>query len=58
MVGSNAVNVFYENIYLTNKRSVFTDSADPRFLQDTFDGYQFPFNEQMMLISQKAGYNV
>lgn len=58
MVGSNAVNVFYENIYVTNKRSVYTDSTDVRFLQDTNQGYQFPFNEQMMLISQKAGYNV
>jgi predicted phage tail protein len=58
MVGSNAINVFYENIYVTNKRSVYTDSTDPRFLQDTNQGYQFAFNEQMMLINQKAGYNV
>jgi predicted phage tail protein len=58
MVGSNAVNVFYENIYVANKRSVFTNPTDPTFLQDTFEGYQFPFNEQMMLVSQKAGYNV
>jgi hypothetical protein len=56
MVGSNAINVFYENIYLTNRRTVFTDEADTRFLQDTDQGYQFPFNEQMMLINQKAGW--
>jgi len=58
MVGSNAVNVFYENLYLTNRRSVYTDPTDVRYLQDTNQGYQYPFNEQMMLISQKAGYNV
>ena len=59
MVGSNAVNVFYENIYLTNRRSVFTsDPTDSRYGLDTNQGYQFPFNEQMMLISQKAGFNI
>jgi len=56
MVGSIAANVYYENTYVTNKRSVVWDNNDIRFLQDNFFGFQNYFNEQMHLISQSSSY--
>ena len=56
MVGSIAANVYYENTYVTNKRSVVWKNDDIRFLQDNFFGFQNYFNEQMHLISQSSSY--
>jgi predicted phage tail protein len=58
MVGSIAANVYYENTYVTNKRSVVWNDTNNniRFLQNDFFGFQNYFNEQMHLISQSSSY--
>lgn len=58
MVGSIAANVYYENTYVTNKRSVIWNESDVRFLQDNNYGFQNYFNEQLHLISQSSSYLV
>lgn len=58
MIGSTSTNVYYENTYVTNKRSVIWDNSDLRFLQDGYYGFQNYFNEQMHLISQSSSYVV
>jgi hypothetical protein len=56
MVGSVAVNVYYENIYVANLRQTDTNTASATFSQDTIFGKQFYYNEDMMLISQSSSY--
>jgi len=56
MVGSVAVNVYYQNIYVANLRQTNTDSTAMDFAQDSIYGKQFYFNEDMMLISQSSSY--
>jgi len=58
MVGSIAANVYYENTYVANKRSVIWNESDVRFLQDNNFGFQNYFNEQLQLISQSSRYLV
>lgn len=58
MVGSIAANVYYENTYVANKRSVIWNESDVRFLQDNNFGFQNYFNEQLHLISQSSSYLV
>jgi predicted phage tail protein len=58
MVGSIAANVYYENTYVTNKRSVIWNESDVRFLQNNNYGFQNYFNEQLHLISQSSSYLV
>jgi len=56
MVGSVAINVYYQNIYVANLRQTDTDPASNTFTQDLPFGKQFYFNEDMMLISQSSSY--
>lgn len=56
MVGSVAVNVYYQNVYVANIRETNTNTSDDLFGQDSVYGKQFYFNDQMMLISQKSSF--
>jgi predicted phage tail protein len=56
MVGSVAVNVYYENVYVANLRQTDTNTGSMTFTQDTIYGKQFYYNEDMMLTSQSSSY--
>jgi hypothetical protein len=58
MIGSTTSNVYYENTYVTNRRTTITTESDVRFLHDSSYGFQNYFNEQASLISQSSSYVV
>lgn len=56
MIGSVAVNVYYQNIYVANIREIILNTGSSLFGLDSVYGRQFYFNENNLLTSQRSSY--